>query len=242
MIYILHGENLSASRKTLANLQAKHQAQSKRELMLSEITPSMFSDLCCSVDMFGGVQFIVLDISAAGRANVDAYFEVLKRIPKENIIVILSSKELSKANAFIKGAVELKAMVLQSNMFESANVFKFVDIVFSGNRPAAYKELQKLLVSEEDPFYLFSMLMYELRNVSYAKFKSPMFDKASPFIKGKAAKLAEKFSEADLASIYDRFYKIDKDVKLGFLTQDLYVVQAMEAVFACVSVTETTAP
>jgi len=232
MIYILHGENISGSRKTLLNLQAKHQVQNKKELVLSEITPAAFSDLCCSIDMFGGVQFIVLDVSAAGRTNVDAYCDVLKNAPKENIIVILSSKELSKANVFIKAAAELKAMVLQSNAFDNANIFKFVDLVFSGNRQAAYKEYQKLLVNDEDPFYLFSMLAYELRNIAYAKFNSPLFNKVAPFVKGKAQSLSEKYSESGLATIYDVFYNLDKDVKFGAIPQDLFVVKAMETVFA----------
>jgi DNA polymerase III delta subunit len=234
MIYILHGENLSASRKTLINLQAKHQTSVKRELLLSETSIAEFSDLCNSIDMFGSGQFIVLDISGAGRSNLDPYLDVLKKAPSENIIVILSSKELSKANVFIKNAGGIKAVSLQSNVFDNANVFKFADLVFSGNREASYKEYQKLLLSEEDPFYLFSMLLYQLRNIAYAKYNSPMFNKAAPFVKGKSQKMAEKFSEIALADVYTSFYKIDKDVKLGLLPQSLYVVKAMEAVFAVI--------
>ena len=231
MIHIVHGENLSASRTSVLNLQKKLNVQSKIELLLSDTTPQNLLELCSSFDIFGNPPFIVLDISLAGRADLDKYVTVAKKIPKETTLVILTSKVLPKTNAFIKEVTNLKAVVLQNQNFKNSNIFKFADLVFSGNRGTAYKELTKLVQDAEDPFYIFSMLIYNLRNITYAKFGSSAFTKTAPFAKAKAKAASEKFTEEALTKLYKEFYLMDKDVKSGAVLADLLIPLAVERVF-----------
>ncbi|MDC0449224.1 hypothetical protein OAL67_01310 [bacterium] len=79
--------------------------------------------------------------------------------------------------------------------FLGSNVFKFLDYLFSKNRKQTYIQLSKLEADYTDPFYLLSMVAWNLRNVASVKFDSPAAKKMSPFVKGKAAKQAESFNE-----------------------------------------------
>lgn len=232
MIYIVHGENLSASRTTILNLQKKLGAESKIEVLLSETNPQNLLEICSSFDIFSKPPFIVLDISLAGRTDLDKYIAVIKKIPTETTLTILTSKALPKTNAFIKTAANLKATVLQSRSFQNSNIFRFADLVFSGNRNATYRELNKLIQDAEDPFYIFSMLLYNLRNIAYAKFNSPSFNKIAPFAKEKSKVTAEKFAQEALIKLYKNFYAMDRDVKSGTILGELLIPLAVERVFA----------
>lgn len=236
MIYIFHGENLSASRNQILNLFQKQldsgQNYSKKEVLLGDTTPGDLLRMATSVDIFSSRPFIVFDVSSQGRANVDDYIDVLKKVPADNIVVILSSKELSKANAFIKNSADLKARVVLSAQIPSSNVFKFVDAIFNCDRKTSYTELKKLVISDEDPFYLFSMLLYGLRTVAMAKLNSPGFNKIAPFVKSKAMNQSKHFSEESIKRLYSDFYEIDKGMKLGSVPHDVVIPLAIEKVFA----------
>lgn len=230
MIFILHGDNIYRSRNALLGLQAKMQLP-KQEVAITDTSPARLLDMCVSFDIFGNPPFVVLDISALGRATPDPYIDVLAKIPQKAVLAIFSSKELGKSSAFLKRAISLKAKVFLSNTPPASNIFNLVDSVFSGNRKKAYKELV-CLVEDEDVFRIFSMLLYGLRNIAYAKFNSMEFYKMVPFVKKKCLSQATKFSESDILDLFKEFYKIDKGVKIGEISVDMFVPLAMEKVLA----------
>ncbi len=230
MIFLLHGDNLPRSRETIIQLQQKLSTQNKKEVSIGDISAHELKELCASFDIFSEPPFIVLDISDAGNKNVTDYVNVLKTIPTQTNLVLLADRELSKANAFLKASSELKSKVVFSKSAPTSNVFKFIDAVYTKNRKLAYSELRDLLVSYEDPFYLFSMLLYGLRNIAYAKFNSPALDKMAPFVKSKAIAQAHKFTHTQIHNLYTDFYNIDKNLKTGKLSQELVVAYTIEKI------------
>jgi len=232
MIYIIHGGNLSSSRNFILGLQKKSGVESRFEAPISEISPSRLLEVCSSFDMFGNAPFVVLDISKVGRMDMSEYVEVMKKIPCEAVLIVLSSEELSPSNAFVKNSAKLEARVMVFKEISKANVFKFVDFVYSGNRKASYSELCRLMLAGADVFYVFSMLLYGLRNLSYLKFESPSLSRVPLFVKGRLKVQAEKFSEDDIKEIYRSFYQLDKDVKNGQVQQEMLVPLAIEKVFS----------
>lgn len=232
MIYIFHGENLAFSRDRILKIQNLGDFESKTEILIEDTTPQQLSDIIFSPDFFGNPPFVILDISNVGRSNVDDFIKVLKIVPKECVVVILSSKELSKTNVFIKMVHELEAKVILSDRVSESNIFNFIDNVFFSKRDAGYKNLSELMNDGHDPIYILTMLEYTLRNIAYSKFNSPMLTKISPFSRAKANNQSRLFSEESIRNLYAFFYQVDLDSKIGEISADTIIPFCMEKVFS----------
>jgi DNA polymerase III delta subunit len=232
MIYILHGENLSSIRSYILKLYEDANATSRVEYPITELSVNDFRTNVTSVDMFGGVRFVILDVSKMGRMNVDAYVEACKDIPVGVVLVIFAGKELSSRNAFVKNASRIGGRVIAFKKSSESNVFKLSDAVFSKNREQSYRELQRLLLEDVDPIYIFAMLTSGLRNVAYAKYEASILSKLPPFVQSKAKKQASGFSFRQIDALYRHFYSLDLGVKTGVFDKEMLLVYALEAVFA----------
>lgn len=233
MIFILHGNNYSKTRDNLTKVQNKLSKTEKKELLLDEITPEKLKEACSEFDLFSEPPFVILDVSGAGRKNVKAFVEAIKEISNEATLVILSNKELTKKNAFLKLSEEDKTVkVVATKTEESSSIFGFTDMVFSKRKKESYEELKKLVAEGADPFYMFSMLLYSLRNIAQYKFDSPSFEKLAPFVKNKTRAQSKNFTENEIKEIYDYFYVLDKEVKTGVYNPELLIPRAIEKVLS----------
>ena len=233
MIYILHGTDISKSRQLILNLFKNSKSENKLELDITQITPQHFLKEVSSVDFFNIPNFVVLDITNAGRSKLDSYLEILQKSPKDVEIVIYSEKDLTKTNIFVKNAKKLLAKVIQNKEFDQSNIFKFIDAVFYKQRTRVYQEYKKIILSKnEDTFKVFSMLLYGLRNVYHAKLSSEVFMKMSPFVQEKALRQSENFTLHQLNQLFEDLYYLDKAVKTGELDSELFVTLAIEKVLA----------
>jgi len=230
MIYIVHGEDFSRSRELVLNQQKKLGIESKKEINIADTSPQELFDLVHSTDLFGGSTFTVLNVSKAGRMNLEPFVESFEKLPEKSIVVILSDKVLSSANAFIKSALKLKAKVALNIKIPQGNAFRLGDALFNKQREKAYLELSKLMSEGVDPFEIFSALIYGLRSVTHAKFNSPSFAKAKDFIKQKTQAQQKNFTEKQLVDFYNFFRETDRDAKIGNLDLDLMVPLAIEKV------------
>jgi len=236
MIYLLHGENTSASRNNLLSIQKKHSNPPghlivKTELNPQTTTPSHLIDNCMYIDMFGNSTFIVFDISGMGRQNLSPYAEKLNEVPKETILVIYSDKELTKTNPLLIEAQKNNATILQSPLFKNANVFRFIDNVYALKRKQSYMELRNLLNSYEDEIYILTMLEYGLRSISYTKFESKMVTSLSPQMRERAKVNSENFTQQNLMKLYEELYTIDKDAKTGEIPLSILLPLTMEKIW-----------
>ncbi len=230
MIFLLHGDNYARSRATILKLQEKLPSTAKKELDISETSPEQLFAECATFDIFGVPPFVVLDISTTGTRKLDDHLKVLYRIPKETTLVLLSNKKLPATSIFLKKANDLSVKVQLSQTEPSLSVFSFIDSVFAKNRELAYKRLYALLMDENDPFYLFTMLVYGLRNIAYAKFNSPMLNSMAPFAKTKAQTQAREYTHTKLKLLYQDFYTLDKKAKDGGISKSLLIPMAIEKV------------
>ena len=230
MIYIVHGENYSKSRLQIQGQFKKSESETRVDLELVDTTPDKLLDAVTSKSLFGGNTFVVFDITGSGRTNLDAYVETAARTLKENTLVVLSAKELTKANAFMKSAATLGAHVTLNPEIPQSSIFKFLDAVFSKNRLATYTELKKLNDDATDNIYLISMTAWGLRNLAAAKFNSPKFEKLPPFIKSKAQKQSQNFTEDNVKGFYELVYKSDLETKTGRIAPEAAVISIVEKV------------
>ncbi len=230
MRFVLHGENIPAIRNYILNLQERHKATSKNEFSILDVSSNELSDLVSTPDMFGAKQIVVLDITKMGRMRPKEHIEVITKASNDVVFVIIAQKQLPRTNIFIKNANQLNAKVMSFQAPPPANVFKFVDLVFAKNRSASYKELKKLMLSGEDPIYIFSMLVYGLRGIAYAKFGSPELSKLPPFVRSKVTKQANNFEKEILFDLYNKFYEFDRGAKVGKVSPEVLVPLAIEKV------------
>jgi len=236
MIYLLHGENTSASRNNLLSIQKKHSTASdnsidKIELNPLTTTPAQLINTCMYIDMFGSTPFIIFDVSGVGRQNLSPYAEKLDEVPKETILVIYSDKELTKTNPFLIGAQKNKATIIQSPLFKNSNVFRFIDNVYSLKRKQSYMELRNLLNANEDEIYILTMLEYGLRTMAYIKFESKMTLTLSPQMRGRAKATSENFTQENVMKLYDELYRIDKEAKTGEIPTSILLPLTIEKIW-----------
>jgi len=230
MIYIVHGDDLVKSRALILNQQKKLGCESRLEFEISDITPKELLEKSCSNDLFGNQPFIVLDVTNAGRMNLDPYLNVIKKMPPLTTLIILSGKTLSKSNLFIKKSQELKARPNLNEVTPSSNIFNFIDAVFYKQREKAYKELAKLLKDGVSPFEILPMIFYGIRTVASSKFEAPSYKKLHSFVKSKSSSQAKLFTEEQLKNIFEKFRKIDMKSKLSEIDEELLIPMTIEIV------------
>lgn len=92
------------------------------------------------------------------------------------------------------------------------DIFALVEAVASGNRAQSLQLIRQAFVSGMEPPYLTAMLTWQFRNVVIAKSGSST-STVSPFVLAKAKRLAERFSEDDLRTIYERLLELDRALK-----------------------------
>ena len=230
MIYIVHGDDYPKSRKLIINQQKKLAMGLKTERDISDITPKELYEITCSFDIFGNAPFIVLNIPNTKVAEVEKFLGVMKKIPKETVLIILCSRELGRTNAFYKNAKDLQARVVLNTETQDSNVFKFVDALFMKNKTVAYDELEKLSQEDTNTFYILSMILYGLRNITHAKYNTVEFAKKSNFVRNKAIVQAENFSPQDINELYTFIYRTDKKLKTGLINQEIALVYTVEKI------------
>lgn len=230
MIYIVHGEDTSKSRKLIINQQKKLNVEKNQEHSILDVSPEKLNELINSIDLFGEYPFLILNITNTGRSNFEKQVEILEKTPDKTTVIIYSEKALPKTNIFIKNADSLKAKVIDNPLIPEGNVFRFVDAVFSKRRTFAYKELQSLLEEKHDSFELFAQLQYGLRTTMSAKLNTSAHQEAKSFIKAKAENQAKLFTLETLKELYDYYYSLDKKVKIGEISPEMMLTMAVEKV------------
>jgi DNA polymerase III delta subunit len=230
MIYIVHGDDFTKSRNLILNQQKKLEIDSRNEMDISNLSPEDLFSHVHSSGLFGENQLLVLNISKAGRTNLEPFLEKLKKIPENIILIILSDKTLTNNNVFVKNASKLEAKVIFNEKTPLSSTFRFVDAVFYRQRDKAYRELSKLLGDQTEPFEIFSMLVWGLRNVAQAKFDNQKFFRGRDFIKNKVYAQSKLFSTESLKKLYKTLSDMDRDVKTGGIDPDLLIPLAVEKV------------
>lgn len=113
-------------------------------------------------------------------------------------------------------------LLVEGNSNES--IFKLLDYIAAKNKKAACTALEKLFSAGENELYILTMLIYQYRNLylikelSEQKFSESEIAKeikVHPFVVKKTKALVNKYSLADLRTIFFRLQQHDSDIKKG---------------------------
>jgi DNA polymerase-3 subunit delta len=115
-------------------------------------------------------------------------------------------------NLFCEKSVEVK-------------IFDFIDAIGERNKRKAIELLGFLLENKEDAFYVFSMVVYQLRNIAKVDYfkRKGVFDQAKiaketglhPYVVKKTFFGLKNFKTSEIKSIYEACYRLDFSVKTG---------------------------
>lgn len=233
MIYLVHGDDFSKTRAAIVN-QLKN--KDKIDFVLSTESIKEINRNLNSADLFGKTPAITIDITGTDKALLESLIDLFKDLDSGEIekrtIIVFSAKPLPKTNALVKVVAELKIKNIEFDTFPQSNVFNFVDALFNKNRVKAYKEYQNLKSDNQDDFYIFSMILWELRNIAQVKFTEVQDIKMSPNVLSKSKNHAELFSEEQVIKLFDHMYQTDMQVKTGEIPQSMFLLMNIEKILS----------
>jgi len=135
-------------------------------------------------------------------------------------------KELEKLVSYSDGEMisekDVDALV---NANLDANIFATVDAIGANNKKEALAMLHNHLKKGDDPFYIFSMFLYQFRNLLKiadlcesgisSEYEISKITKMHPFVIRKSLGQTRNFTCKRLKNIYQNLGEIDTDVKTG---------------------------
>lgn len=130
--------------------------------------------------------------------------------------------EIKKLTSFKAGEeIKVKDVQLLVRPKIELNIFKTIDAIAARDKKKALKLLNDHLEKGDSPFYLFSMINFQFRNLLLVK---DIIDKnlspfsltgLHPFVVRKTRLLARRFSLLELKKIYQKIFEVDLAVKTG---------------------------
>lgn len=129
--------------------------------------------------------------------------------------------EIQKLAHFKNGReIEVKDIELLIKPHVEPNIFNTIDAIASKDKKRALKLLRDHIKKGDSPFYLFSMINYQFRNLLIIKDLliknlSPYSSGLHPFVIKKSSVLARKFDFLELKKIYQKIFEIDLSIKTG---------------------------
>jgi DNA polymerase-3 subunit delta len=138
----------------------------------------------------------------------------------------IMDKEIMKLVNFKDGKeITEEDVELMMNTKLESDIFATIDAISQKNKKKALELLHNHLEKGEDPFYIFSMIVYQFRNLLKVagykeqgminEYEIAKVAKLHPFVVKKSLAQLRNFTLDDLIQIYSKLQKIDLDVKTG---------------------------
>jgi DNA polymerase-3 subunit delta len=141
---------------------------------------------------------------------------LLANIPNDSWLL---ENEIEKLSLYSKN-ITLSDVQLLIPQYFSPEIFTTVDALARKEKKRALELLHQHLAHGDDPFYLFSMLNFQLRNLYLLKLAEQKKISASgsllgmhPFVFQKTKTQARYFSLEELSSMYEKLFEADLDIK-----------------------------
>lgn len=135
-------------------------------------------------------------------------------------------KEIQKLVNFSGGNLIQKEdveLLVKANL--ESSIFTLIDALAGKNKKEAVKLLYQSLERGEDPFYIFSMIVYQFRNILKVadlkenmrcnEFEIAKLSKLHPFVVKKSISQMKNFSFEKLKSVYKTLGQLDAEAKTG---------------------------
>jgi len=204
MIYLLHGENVGASRQALIDLKKNYSSDS-----VSVFDADEFTSVCETPSLLSDRRLIVIE----GKLPVTSY-QLLVTSPAADLVFWLG-EELKPSNKLFKQIKELGSQIRHFKPVIPKHVFGFLDALGYKNKQKSFLELHRLLDQGEAPLYLLTMMVWEARNLLKVKLSASggPKPKMAPFVLRKTQSQMKNFEEKELVGIFHKLLEAEIALK-----------------------------
>lgn len=217
MIYLLHGDNLVASREFLKTLtdSAKNRKQSVIRLNGIQTRSEDFIQALDSQYLFGPDNLVIVEqlFSRPRSAEQKQILQFLRKYEGSVEVVFWEKKEVGKV---LQRNLPKRTVI---KLFKTpATIFKFLDSL----APVSKKEALGLLIhlnKNETPDLVFYMLARQIRLLLLVSSGGEV--KGPPWMIAKLKRQAANFSLNQLLTTYQQLFRIDEQVKRGLTIMPL---------------------
>lgn len=218
MFTLIHGEDITSSRKALTEIKEKNDTTEKIIFDGTKITLSDFVSAADSLSIFNQGRLIIIENFLSGILSKEKE-EMLKYMQNTDIsaqIIFWEQKEVSKTiikKYFPKASVILCPVPVY--------IFKFLDSI--GERPLPeVLSMYNSLAKQQEAEFVYSMLIRQWRNLLIANDLGQIgFSGMSSWQSGKFIRQAKYFDLQKLISSYRILLSLDQKVKSGQTSYNL---------------------
>ena len=163
------------------------------------------------IDNLGGAELKAWIAAQAKKNGFTIASDAAALIAERSTDTWQAKLELEKACNYVRGpsitAQDVEAVTSASPLL---NIFQFTDALGSSDKRQAYLLLSHQLREGTDPYYLFSMIVFQFRNIV-----APKRSGVHPYAAQKAAAQAKRFEPSKLKNIYRSLHQLEIDNKTG---------------------------
>lgn len=200
MIYIFHGENQPALRDALLELKKSYD-----EAVFWEGGIEGLASYLLSPSFFAKKELVIIEDFELNKLT--KLIRIIKKGEKDAALIF------SDKIPPVRIPKDKRAKVLYFREKIPKNVFPFLDALTAKNRKEVFAQAHRLLRAGEDPHFLLTMVVWQMRNL--AKVKGGTTKGLHPYVLGKLRRLEQNFSEDDLSRAFSLLLKEDLNIKRG---------------------------
>ena len=227
MLYLLHGEDISASRQALLDLKKDYSPDSISVFDAKKLDADEFVRVYETPALLSDRRLIVVEGKPPGKIPnpIDPKDRRLRisqipNFPSTTDVVFWVGEELKSSNKLFKQVKELGGQIRHFKPVVPKHVFGFLDALGYKNKQKAFLELHRLLDQGESPVYLLTMIAWQIRNLLKVKLSiggGPK-PKMNPFVLRKAQSQVKNFEEEELVGIFHKL--LEAEIALKTTQQD----------------------
>lgn len=228
MLVLFYGSDLSASRQAYAKFLQDTPYDHLVSLKVEDFNPSMVISSSLPSSLFGDRVLISVEGLPAKKTIEDLADEV-KLISLKVDLVFWVGEKLKKPHPLISLANQY-GRVFSFNHAQEEDIFFLLGLVARKDVLRAQFELDKMLKKGVDPYYIFVMILWQIRVLLGVHLSSSTASRLHPFVKKKALQDLKSWQEGDLFSAlkislnYDYSFKssrINKSILLPQFLSDI---------------------
>ena len=168
-------------------------------------------------------EWLKRELEKKGASITDQALEEIIACAKEDLWLL--SNELQKFISFKNHQeITLEDIKMYSKFKTEADIFKTIEAISQKRKKQALQFLHGHLETGDSPFYVFSMINFQFRNLLIIKDlmeKGEFFDQIlkkvplHPLVIKKSYSQARRFSFQELKKIYQKLFQMDFQIKIG---------------------------
>jgi len=200
MIYLFHGGNQPALRDALLELKKRYDEAVFWENELEELGFYLLSP-----SLFARKELVIIEDPQLTELN-----KLIKLFKKGGKDAALAFSDKIPAAKLPKDK-GVKILYFREEI--PTTIFPFLDALAAKDRTKAFTQAHRLFQAGEDPHFLLTMIIWQMRNL--AKVKGGVARGLHPYVLEKLRKLERNFTEAELSRAFSLLLKEDLNTKRG---------------------------